>query len=345
MPRTVRALLASLSLFLLFPVTSLFAEETAPSSGPKPKAVVDETVADLGEITRGDRPTHDFIIRNEGDATLEIKEVRPACGCTVVNFDKTIPPKGKGVIHAALDTKGIQGGTSKMISVFTNDPDTPHIQLSLLVKSLDFLVANPGFARFIKGQGYPAGEVKQVIYSVDFEDLKVEQVVSPFPYLKATFHEAKPEEQWKNGKGRQFIVDLVFDYDQAPVGPLNTNVEIYSNHPKQKKLLLPVSGFVRPRMAVTPPVLDFGELTFAGGAEANLLVANFTAEMVKVTGAESTFTGATLEVKPLEEGKKYEVHFVLPESMPKGPFTGSLRIKTDSAKDSVLVVEVKGKVL
>src|SRR5437899_609724 len=68
---------------------TLFAQGTAAG---KPKAVAVEPVVDVGTIAKGDNVTHDFVIKNEGAATLEITQVRPACGCTVVSFDKTIAP-------------------------------------------------------------------------------------------------------------------------------------------------------------------------------------------------------------------------------------------------------------
>ncbi|TNF72802.1 MAG: DUF1573 domain-containing protein, partial [Acidobacteria bacterium] len=52
----------------------------------EPRAVVPETIKDFGTVQRGDRLAHRFVIRNDGDAILEITEVKPACGCTVAEF-------------------------------------------------------------------------------------------------------------------------------------------------------------------------------------------------------------------------------------------------------------------
>lgn len=342
-----------LALTLLAAVSPAQAQAPAtPAPTPAPKMVIPETVADLGEVARGEKVSRDFIIRNEGNATLEIKEVRPACGCTVVNFDKTIPPGGTGKLSSVLDTKSITGGTVKTISVITNDAERPHVELSLMVKSTDYLTFNPGFARFVKGQGYEPGTVKQILYAVDMEDLQVQRIESPYPFLKVDYREAKPEERWRSGKGKQWVVDLTLDYDAAPVGAINANVAVVTNHPKQKQVLLPVSGFIRPRMAMTPPVIDFGELAIADGATQKLVLTNFTPGTIEITSTEvKAIQNVSVTVSPLELDKKqnpyqkFQVEVVLPNGMPKGEFAGELRVVTSAAKNGVVVVPIKGKVL
>ena len=47
---------------------------------------------------------------------------------------------------------------------------------------------------------------------------------------------------------------------EAPVGPVADHVLVRTNHPKQKRIEIPVSGFVRPMVAVTPPAVNFGKV-------------------------------------------------------------------------------------
>lgn len=221
-----------------------------------------------------------------------------------------------------------------------------------MVKSTDYLTFNPGFARFVKGQGYEPGTVKQILYAVDMEDLQVQRIESPYPFLKVDYREAKPEERWRTGKGKQWVVDLTLDYDAAPVGAINANVAVITNHPKQKEVLLPVSGFIRPRMAMTPPVIDFGELAIADGATVKLVLTNFTPGTIEIKSTEVTaIKDVSVNVSPLELDKKqnpyqkFQLEVVLPNGMPKGAFTGELRVVTSAEKNGVVVVPIKGKVL
>ncbi|MFP5289067.1 MAG: DUF1573 domain-containing protein, partial [Thermoanaerobaculia bacterium] len=95
----------------------------------KPKAVAVEPIKDVGNVAKGEKIAHDFILRNDGDAPLEITQVHPACGCTVVEFDKTIAPGKTGKVHAVVDTSTFNGAIAKGVTVFTNDTDTPQIEL------------------------------------------------------------------------------------------------------------------------------------------------------------------------------------------------------------------------
>lgn len=326
-------------------------EAAAPPEPPAalkavPHVALDSAIGDLGEVVKGESATHSFVIRNDGSAPLEISDVRPACGCTVANYDDVIPPGGSGTITATLDTTTVRGGASKSISVFTNDPENPQLQLTLMVKVVDYLLFNPGFVRFIKGHGYGMGEVEQFFYSPDFEGLKVEKVVSPFPYLDVTVREASDKERRSEaGEGPQYIFTLKMKYDDAPVGPLNGEVEVYTNHPRQEIGRLPVSGFVRPRLAVTPPVVDFGEIELAEGNQARFLVNNFSPDLIEVTRVEQTLPGAKTSIATIEEGRRYHVELVLPTDLPKGPFSTQLKIYTTSKSQPMVVVPVSGTIL
>jgi hypothetical protein len=44
---------------------------------PKPKIVVDSAFHDYGEVLRGEKVSHTFVIKNQGNATLIIKNARP----------------------------------------------------------------------------------------------------------------------------------------------------------------------------------------------------------------------------------------------------------------------------
>jgi Protein of unknown function (DUF1573) len=340
-PRILAFASLAITLSLLPPAV---ADEPA-SAGAAPKAVVPEPVADLGTVDRGETVTHDFVVRNEGDAPLELLEVRPGCGCTVASFDKVIAPGASGKVHAELDTSSIRSGsTMKAISVVTNDPDNAQLQLTLMVKITDYLIFNPGFARFIQGRGHPPGVVDNIFFSPNFPDLKIDEVTSPFPFLKVDVRAATESERRPEAAGNQWVLTLTLDYDQAPIGPLNGVVKVQTNHPRQPVGELRVSGFVRPLVAVTPAAADFGEIDLSAPTFARFLVQNFGADPLRVTGVEPGLPGAEGSFAPIEEGRKYKVEVSLAADMAKGPFSGEVKIKTDSSAEPVIVVPIKGTV-
>ena len=67
-----------------------------------PKAQVPETTFDFGEIFEDRELTHTFVIKNIGDALLEIKDIDSDCACTAADSDRRIPPGGQGRIKLTI---------------------------------------------------------------------------------------------------------------------------------------------------------------------------------------------------------------------------------------------------
>ncbi|HEY9423123.1 MAG TPA: DUF1573 domain-containing protein [Thermoanaerobaculia bacterium] len=313
----------------------------------KPKAVAVEPIKDVGTVPKGEKIIHDFAIRNDGDAPLEISNVKPACGCTVAEYDKVIAPGKTGKVHAEVDTATFNGAIAKGVSVFTNDPDMPALELTVRAKVEPYIAVKPGYARYVTVQGEPQeGTIAQTLWVPDGTAMEIVKVDSPWPFLDVKVREAKPEERVTepNAKGKQWRVEMTLA-NNAKVGPLSDYVTIHTNHPKQKIVQVPVSGFVRPVVAVTPQVADFGRVEIKEAMRRSLNIRNFATEPIKVTGVEQTVKGIEAKLEPLEEGREYQVRVTLTPQMAKGPFTGKLMIKTDSPKVPTLEVELKGIVL
>ncbi|MEA2599636.1 MAG: hypothetical protein QOF89_628 [Acidobacteriota bacterium] len=311
----------------------------------KPKAVVAEPIKEMGTVPKGEKVAADFAIRNDGDAVLEISNVQPACGCTVAEFDKTIAPGKTGKVHAVVDTSTFNGAISKGVTVYTNDPATPQIELTLKAKVEPYISVKPGYARYITVQGEPMeGDISQTLWVPDGGDMDVTSVDSPWPYLKVSYREAKPEERVPDVKGKQWRVEMKLQND-AKVGPLADYVTVHTNHPKQKIVQIPVTGFVRPVIAVTPAVGDFGKIELKEPLKKSLSVRNFATEPIKVTSVEPSLKGIEARIEPLEEGREYNIRLTLSPGLGKGPFNGKLTLHTDSPKVPLLEVELKGIIL
>ena len=48
-----------------------------PAQDAAPKMVIDHSIFDAGTVLKGALVEHDFIIKNEGNAVLEIKSAKP----------------------------------------------------------------------------------------------------------------------------------------------------------------------------------------------------------------------------------------------------------------------------
>jgi hypothetical protein len=310
----------------------------------QPKAVPVEPIKDVGTIAKGEKIVHDFVLKNEGNAPLEVTGVRPACGCTVAEFDKTIAPGQTGKVHAVVDTTTFSGPIAKGVTVTTNDPENPQIELTVRAKVEPYINVKPGYARYMTVQGEgKQGNIVQTLWAPDGTPFDIVKVDSPLPSLKVAFREAAEGERQADAKGKQWRVEMLLAND-APVGPIADYVTVTTNHPKQKVVQIPVSGFVRPIIAVTPPVADFGQIEVKEPLRKALNLRNFATESIKVTGIEENLPGIDAQLEPLEDGREYQVRLTLKPEV-KGPFAGKLMVRTDSPKTPVIEVEVKGTVL
>jgi hypothetical protein len=337
------AILAAVATFL----TGSLAAAPAPATTakPQPKAVAVDPVFDGGEVAKGADVRHDFGIKNDGSAPLEITDVRPACGCTVASYDKTIAPGAVGKVHATVDTLNFQGPIAKALTVFTNDPDNPQLTLTVKVKVTPFVNVSPGYARFAATRGETGGQMKAVetLYAPDGGLTAITGIDSPYPFITATFREAQEGEKLPNIAARQFRVEVTLASD-AQVGPLSANLTVHTNHPKAPLVAIPITGFVRPTIAVTPPVGDFGTLHLTEPYSRTINVKSFATEPIHVTSVETDSKGITASFKPVRDGKEYELLVTLPKTMDKGPLHGKLVIHTDSQKQPLIDVELKGNI-
>lgn len=309
-----------------------------------PQAVVPGSVVDVGAIAKGDPVKHTFEIRNEGTAPLKITRVKPTCGCTVAKYDRRIAPGATGSVEAVVETEKIRGAIAKTVHVLTNDPDNPKISLVIKANVKARIEADPGYARFIAVQGEGAQTSTQTVWAPGRSDFEVVRVVSPYRFVTADFRRAA-EGEGKAGRGEpEWSIDLTLAAN-APAGALADHLQVHTNHPQQKVLEIPVSGFVRPVLTVTPRIADFGRRELTEPQTASLEIKNLGAAAVSLGEVASTVEGLEAAVEPLEEGRRYKVVLTLSPSMAKGPFTGKLTIATTSSRLPRLEVDVKGVVL
>ncbi|HIE11306.1 MAG TPA: DUF1573 domain-containing protein, partial [Kiritimatiellae bacterium] len=136
-----------------FLIPLLFAGGLLNGAEPQRAAriVCDEPVYDFGERDNREVVEHTFTIRNEGEATLEIRRVRSSCGCTVVqSSSQSIPPGGSAQITARFNLRGRRGPQHKTITVESNDPRQPRLLLHLQGTALQEMNVSPD--RFFFGR-------------------------------------------------------------------------------------------------------------------------------------------------------------------------------------------------
>ena len=90
-----------------------------------------ETSFDFGEIQQGESVTHEFIIKNSGDAELIITAAKGSCGCTVPEWPKSPISEGEeAVIKVTFNSAGKSGKQNKTVTLVSNSiPNTKVISI------------------------------------------------------------------------------------------------------------------------------------------------------------------------------------------------------------------------
>jgi hypothetical protein len=152
------------SAFLLMTVTFAFAVPAAGAAETTgPKIEFASPIHDFGKVKQGEVIRHDFVVKNTGNAVLEIKDVQPGCGCTTAgNWDKRIEPGQTGIIPLQLNSTGFSGPVHKSATVTSNDPRQPTFNLGIKGDVWTPFAVSPTMAIFTVSSETETSETKVV---------------------------------------------------------------------------------------------------------------------------------------------------------------------------------------
>ena len=115
-------------LLLLLPV--LMVQPARGRSGKQGKISVENSTWDFGYVPIDYKLIHIYKIKNEGDGDLHITKMIPNCDCTIaISSDTLIMPDSTIDIKIVFDTKNYYGQNNRVVTVHSDDPENPTINL------------------------------------------------------------------------------------------------------------------------------------------------------------------------------------------------------------------------
>jgi hypothetical protein len=318
------------------------ARETAPPVSPAPAETPVSTAGapkifspmpeyDYGEWDNEEKVEHDFVIKNIGEGTLNIKQVRTSCGCTVAQPKKNVlAPGEETTVNAVLNLKGRQGSQVKTITVASDDPETPIYQLRMKGTAIAAIAVDPERVNFgkIESDEIPPQTVK--IFTdreeVNFKIMSVEATSVPElepDVLKTDLKVIEP--------GKSYELTLSFA-KMPPTGILNGRVMIRTDDTKRPMLIVFFNAQMVGDLMISP---DRITVTHSANPDQRANMA-----MRITTGRIKEFT--LLEVKPPFDDINVEV-----QQLRDGDYL--LRVNNIPCDDSiegkelVLVTDIPGK--
>ncbi|PKR81110.1 hypothetical protein CW751_05875 [Brumimicrobium salinarum] len=126
-------ILLSFSLFLL---ASCGEEEKTEAQIGQHTTIEVEEMVNAGSVAKGEVVDFKIAVKNTGDYPLVIADIKPACNCTVSEYDQAPIAAGETtIIKASIDTDAIgKGVVKKPITISANTrPSTTTVMLKATV--------------------------------------------------------------------------------------------------------------------------------------------------------------------------------------------------------------------
>jgi hypothetical protein len=329
------------------------AAKSEPKSAEKaPRLTIVEPVKDFGIVPKGEKLDWSFVVKNTGDADLQIIAAKPGCGCTVADFDKVVAPGGTGRITAHVDTTAFAGPIAKSVTVETNDPSTPTAQLTIHATVKPFVEAYPaGFVRFNMLQGDSDAQ-NVTLYSEEDEPFEIVKVESPVDWIKVDYKKIDDPTQLAQNVGKsgqaQYRFNINVGGNNARLGPIAEKIRIVTNSKHQPDYYVSVSGVVRPTFRIEPTGVNFGEVAPSDAAATRTVILhsnNLKApDSFTVTKAESSTRMVQTAIKQGANKGDYEVTLQIAKDAKPGDLDGTVKIYTSDKVNPIVTVPVRGTI-
>ncbi len=343
----------TISVFLLFITWQCFVNtevtgaETTPVgdkstdvSLPEKRPVIffDNSDFNFGQIYKGQKVEHIYKFENQGDDTLEIKKVKPSCGCTaVILTNKTIPPGETGEIKTTFNSGTYRGNIKKSISVLSNDPDNPNHRLTIsgqIIEEINIKPVNINFGSIFLDKGTDK-TVTVTIKSQTEPDFKINKITPSKPFIDASIAEEKDGE---------YIINVTLK-DYRKIGRFSGKIHLETNNQKQQKAIIPFFGEIAGDVTAYPKRIYYGIVT-EGKELTQKVFVKINREGIKVLDTKLTpdFLSVRIDEKYGQNNPHCLIEITLPKDAAIGNLNGLLELHTNSKQQPIIKIPITGNV-
>lgn len=218
----------------------------APTAGKGARVKFSELAWHFGKVKQNEVLNHEFVFKNIGDGTLEVKKVSTSCGCTAALVsEKKVEPGEEGRIKADFDTRGYSGEVSKYIYFESNDAADPRLELKISATvevapqpKIDLDRYNIDMGLCLEGE---PSRASFTIRNTGELELRVD-----ISHPELSFYSAGKEMGFpvKIAAGRSMDVEVRFPTKQAKTGLVREYVLVKSNDAVRSTLSIYLSRYV-----------------------------------------------------------------------------------------------------
>ena len=302
----------------------------------KPKLVIESAVHNFGTVSQGTKVSHDFTLRNAGDADLTIQRVVPSCGCTATSSstDK-VAPGANAQVHVEVDTTGFSGEKLKTVRLFTNDPTDPAAMLTMqgtIVPDIQIEPAKLVFPDVVRGELTQAPYQDFMIKIREGAKIQIRELSTFAKYV--TIKELEGNDKYKKVR--------VTLNPEVPAGEYRDRVVVAITGGAVSNINIPVIATVKGHLEMKPSVLSFGILEGTGLLSKTVKLQNLSEIPVNIKSVTSDNPAVTGQFEVVKAGKMFNIQVKVDPKKVNSDLRASLTIATDSKEEEELSLAVYG---
>ncbi len=305
-----------------------------------------DTMVSTGEILDTESAELEFEFKNTGNETLEIRLVKPSCGCTIPEMEKkNYEPGESGTLKVTFDPTGKKGSISRNITIYTNSETKPVHTVFVQSYVKPVVLTRPRILAFDmtrKGQSRT-------------QDIKV---YGRFPEFKVT-RATVPDSQ-------NFSVDVIeggeveIDGDtmwlqtlrvtlleSAKPASHRTEISVRTNEEAKPIFSLSVVGRVIGDLELTPVRMTIGRLEVGDSFEREVTIRSHSGKAfeIKSVNSSNVVLDADYSAEPVDPELRNEWLIKVNGTVihPAQRFNAQLNVVTDMVDEELMTVQMYGQ--
>jgi hypothetical protein len=321
-------------------------KDAAKPTGPQPRAVVvGDPVFKFESMAQHTKFEKEWLLKNEGQGELILELEAPPCSCTVANFvgkdgkknatgvKVSVPPGGDLPIHFTWETRDYNGKYRKPAILLTNDPERPKIQFVAEGAVYPAVVVFPeGLIKFNEvTAGDEVHSAHIAVFSPDRPETKITRMSSSRPEVFATSSKPLSKEHCAEIKAKAGWLVTIDLKEGLPLGTFLEELVIETDHPKQPRLQLPISGKMVGPISVIPERVRLTDVSSSRGfqREMKVLVRGKDTVNFHVQRAPQNFKVEFTPDGRAGKATKYKLSITIPAGTPAGTVDDVIVVTTD----------------
>ncbi len=295
------------------------------AAAPGPRATLDSLVHDFGQMDPLTVGKHVFVIKNTGDAPLQLKKGPTTCKCTLSSLNRHKLQPGESARVVLTWNSGRDPVYLHRATVFTNDPRNQAIQLTVKGRVRVLFQCEPSELVFSRVGPDETPSATAIVYSQTWNAMKLSPITPTVEGLACEIQPATPEQLGPLNATSGYQLTLTVP-SGVEAGFFNFPVRIHGE-PDSKKAgetgaadcELMISGKKLRRLGIYGPAIDLAGIVRLGrirqgkGVHARLLVKIRDPEKritVQSIECQPEFVNVRLEPYKQDEGRKIGLYYL-----------------------------------